>query len=439
MARFLLPVKEACRVIYDHGLMCYNIYNYFLGGDCMESDKKNFGWDFLFSDECEYSDNNDGSDGHKYSDGSGYYNGADGSEGYKYSDGSGYYRGADGSDGYIYSDGSGYFHGSDGTSLSFDARGEDDDDDDSSDSNSETDWVGLGTSLLGLAAAYAVKTSSDREKERERVLAEKRKERNKYIKENWQDILACTVFFGTIILVAAEYGIYRLLVHTESLSAEEICAALNRFISIEDPGFLMQSLYFFRWQWLIIVVVAIMISMVVLLIMKMRRRRKMRAIGFDPDDLIGSTYKSVVERLRGAGFTAIATEAIKDLTLHETRKLGEVARVSIEGKTEYTCYSQFPFDAPIVVYYHARQDICPPISSNGCINANYAVVAKRFMDEGFTEIHIEPVPDLINGWITKDGSIKQITIDGKENFCKRTKFAYDANVIIRYHTFKKKK
>ena len=91
------------------------------------------------------------------------------------------------------------------------------------------------------------------------------------------------------------------------------------------------------------------------------------------------------------------------------------------------------------LYYHARQDICPPISSNGCINANYAVVAKRFKDEGFTENHIEPIPDLINGWITKDGSIKQITIDGKENFSKRTKFAYDANVIIRYHTFKKER
>ena len=38
----------------------------------MASDKKNFGWDFLFSDECDYSDNNDDSDGYKYSDGSGY-------------------------------------------------------------------------------------------------------------------------------------------------------------------------------------------------------------------------------------------------------------------------------------------------------------------------------------------------------------------------------
>lgn len=62
-------------------------------------------------------------------------------------------------------------------------------------------------------------------------------------------------------------------------------------------------------------------------------------------------------------------------------------------------------------------------------------VAKELESYGFTNITYSPQMDLITGWLTKDGSVVSVSIDGKSSFMKNAAFAPDAPIIITYHTF----
>jgi hypothetical protein len=43
--------------------------------------------------------------------------------------------------------------------------------------------------------------------------------------------------------------------------------------------------------------------------------------------------------------------------------------------------------------------------------------------------------DLITGWVTKDGSIESVTIDGDADFKDGDKYYHDVEVVITIHTF----
>lgn len=66
---------------------------------------------------------------------------------------------------------------------------------------------------------------------------------------------------------------------------------------------------------------------------------------------------------------------------------------------------------------------------------NYIEVVEELQKSGFTNVKTEVISDLITGWITKDGEIESISVDGDTSYNADTR--YDANVpiIIIYHTF----
>src|SRR5699024_11840809 len=45
------------------------------------------------------------------------------------------------------------------------------------------------------------------------------------------------------------------------------------------------------------------------------------------------------------------------------------------------------------------------------------------------------IEDLIVGWLTNDGDIEYVSVDGDKNFSPDTAFPKDVEVIIAYHTF----
>ena len=57
---------------------------------------------------------------------------------------------------------------------------------------------------------------------------------------------------------------------------------------------------------------------------------------------------------------------------------------------------------------------------------------------GFTNITVHRNNDLINGWITKEGSIASITINGSGKFEATDSFYYDVPIVIVVNTFKDK-
>lgn len=62
-------------------------------------------------------------------------------------------------------------------------------------------------------------------------------------------------------------------------------------------------------------------------------------------------------------------------------------------------------------------------------------VVSDFENNGFTNIKIEKLEDLITGWLTKDGEVESVSVDGSIDYSANSWYPNDAEVIITYHTF----
>lgn len=66
---------------------------------------------------------------------------------------------------------------------------------------------------------------------------------------------------------------------------------------------------------------------------------------------------------------------------------------------------------------------------------DYQEVLEDFEDDGFTNINLEILDDLITGWLTKDGEVESVSIDGSIDYDDDIRYAADTEIIITYHTF----
>lgn len=80
-------------------------------------------------------------------------------------------------------------------------------------------------------------------------------------------------------------------------------------------------------------------------------------------------------------------------------------------------------------------DINMPRSSADLVGENYRDVEKILSSAGFSNISFEVMDDLITGWLTKDGSVERVSVNGYTSFDKSDKFLPDADIVITYHTF----
>ena len=76
-----------------------------------------------------------------------------------------------------------------------------------------------------------------------------------------------------------------------------------------------------------------------------------------------------------------------------------------------------------------------PSSYDTLIEMDYESVQEKFEDSGFTNIKLEPMEDLITGWLTEDGDVESVTIDGSTEFTSGDWYPNDVEVVIQYHTF----
>ena len=92
----------------------------------------------------------------------------------------------------------------------------------------------------------------------------------------------------------------------------------------------------------------------------------------------------------------------------------------------------------ITKYMETREitHIKVPASAEDYINRNYEEVKNELCAYGFNNIAFIQKKDLIIGWLTKDGAVKEISINGKSNFRKKAKFRSDSRIVIVYHTFR---
>ncbi|WP_185960054.1 DUF4839 domain-containing protein [Planococcus soli] len=76
-------------------------------------------------------------------------------------------------------------------------------------------------------------------------------------------------------------------------------------------------------------------------------------------------------------------------------------------------------------------------SSDEMNGENYQTIISEFEETGFTNIETKVLDDLITGWLTKDGEIEQVEINGTTEFSANDNFEKDSEIVVTYHTFSK--
>lgn len=69
---------------------------------------------------------------------------------------------------------------------------------------------------------------------------------------------------------------------------------------------------------------------------------------------------------------------------------------------------------------------------------DYQEVYEQFEKKGFTNIQFEVLDDLVTGWLTKDGEVESVSVDGDTGYSADKWYPADVEVIITYHTFPNK-
>lgn len=162
-------------------------------------------------------------------------------------------------------------------------------------------------------------------------------------------------------------------------------------------------------------------------------------VGISSADLIGNNIDEVVRVLKEAGFTNVDKQAIQDIYVDNLKEVGEVERVVIDEKIEFNKKDEFPYDSKILILYHTKKKIEFPFSSNQVHKKNYKELIQLLKDLGFTNIETETIKDLVTGWLVKDGSIEQVSINNQTLYKAGIVCEYDAEIVIKYHTFAKKR
>ena len=62
-------------------------------------------------------------------------------------------------------------------------------------------------------------------------------------------------------------------------------------------------------------------------------------------------------------------------------------------------------------------------------------VLKDLNKAGFTNVEVEPIDDLIVGWLTKDQEVEKVLVDGSDEYHSGKYFKEDIPVVVYYHTF----
>lgn len=57
-----------------------------------------------------------------------------------------------------------------------------------------------------------------------------------------------------------------------------------------------------------------------------------------------------------------------------------------------------------------------PSASGAQKGRDYQSVVEDFEERGFTNISLVALDDLITGWLTKDGEVENVSVDGDENY-----------------------
>ena len=83
-------------------------------------------------------------------------------------------------------------------------------------------------------------------------------------------------------------------------------------------------------------------------------------------------------------------------------------------------------------------EVKTPSGSSIMKGQDYKSVVEKFREEGFTNIKLEKIEDLVLGWLTKEGEVEEVSVGGDFDYSSDEWVSADTEVIIRYHAFPEK-
>ncbi len=163
--------------------------------------------------------------------------------------------------------------------------------------------------------------------------------------------------------------------------------------------------------------------------------RKKVPFGYCTQHLIGDYYMDVQNRLYNQGFKKIHLKSKKDVYINSGFSDGEVESVSINGKTTISSKEMYSYNSDIVITYHEKMEIEIPFSNKKIHKKYFDDIRMQLLDLGFVNISLNPIRDLVTGWIIKNGMIEKVIIKGDTDYQIGSVFKYDVPIVIEYHTF----
>lgn len=78
-----------------------------------------------------------------------------------------------------------------------------------------------------------------------------------------------------------------------------------------------------------------------------------------------------------------------------------------------------------------------PLAPSMMEGKDYTEVLEKFEESGFTNVSTEQIDDLITGWLTHEGEVEEVLIDGSADFSSGDWIPADTAILVRYHVFEK--
>ena len=127
-------------------------------------------------------------------------------------------------------------------------------------------------------------------------------------------------------------------------------------------------------------------------------------------------------------------------------KEGQVINIRVNNKDGFAFGEWVAIDAPILIEYYGAEteeeiqaahpgQLRLPNSSKYYLGKNYTDALTAFQNAGFSTIVLDEQIKSKKGWLSKDGEIAQISINGQTQFEKGEWFGEQASIVITYHTF----
>lgn len=157
-----------------------------------------------------------------------------------------------------------------------------------------------------------------------------------------------------------------------------------------------------------------------------------------PKKIVSGNYQDAMKIFESRGFTNVNAEIYTGISSYESY---QVEKISVGGNTNYSEGQIIASDTPVIVFYlmNGREAVEMPegkaLLPNRMSGENYQDVIKIFESRGFKNIRTEKIPDLITGWLTSDGEVKEVSVGGNTDYVINQTVSADIEVVIRYHTF----